>query len=67
MNYFLSFIQEHKFAYIVAISLISTVLIVNSTIEFTERIINNPLLLTLSLAVFYFLFWSAIKIETERK
>ena len=67
MNYFLRFIEEHKFAYIVIISAIAIVLIVNNILEFAERIINNSLLLILSLLGFYFLFWFAIKKETTRR
>lgn len=66
MNYFLDLLERHKFIYIIIISLIATVLIVNSTLEFTERVINNHLLLILSLVIFYFLTSLAIRKETRR-
>ena len=67
MNYFLRLIEEHKFAYIVVISAIATVLVLNSAIEFAERIIKNSFLLMFSLLAFISLVWVAIKIETKRK
>ena len=67
MNYFLRLIEKHKFAYIVVISAIATVLVLNSAIEFAERIIKNSFLLMFSLLAFISLVWVAIKIETKRK
>ena len=67
MNYFLRVIEKHKFAYIVVISAIATVLVLNSAIEFAERIIKNSFLLMFSLLAFISLVWVAIKIETKRK
>lgn len=67
MDYFLNLVREHKFAYIVIISIVATILILNNAIEFAERIINHRLLLVLSLAVFYVLVWLSIKTESKRK
>lgn len=67
MNYFLSFIKEHKFAYILITSVIAIVLIVNNALQFAERVINNRFLLILSILGFYFLVWFAIKKETTKR
>jgi hypothetical protein len=67
MDYFFRFVKKHKFAYIVTISVVATVLILNNAIEFAERIINNTYLLIFSLMVFYFLVRMAIIIETKKK
>lgn len=67
MNYFLNMIEKHKFIYIIIISLIATVLIVNSALEFAERVINNLTLLLVSLLVFYFLVHIAINEEVKKE
>lgn len=59
-------LQGHKFAYLVIVSLIATVLIINTTLDFAERVINNHLLLLFSLLVFYFLVQLAIRKELRR-
>lgn len=66
MDYFLETIRKHKNVYIIIISLIATILIINNFLEFAERIINNRLLLIFSLVVFYFLVYIAIKEEMKR-
>ena len=67
MNYFLDLVEKHKFMYIIIISLIATILIINSTLEFAERVINNLALLLVSLLVFYFLVHIAINEEVKKK
>ncbi len=67
MEYFLKIIKEHPVFYIIALSLIATILIINNTLEFAERVINNHFLLVFSLIVFYFLVLIAINEERKRK
>lgn len=66
MEYFLRLLQEHRFAYLVIVSLIATVLIINTTLEFAERVINNRLLLLYSMLVFYFLVQLALRKEIRK-
>jgi len=65
MNYFFTIIRKQRVLYIIIISLTATVLIINTTLEFTERIIRNPILLIVSLLVFY--TFTLLAIEYERK
>lgn len=67
MNYFLKLIEKHKFLYIVSLSVVVTVLLVNNTLDFAERVINNKLLLIISLVVFYFLVQIAINEEVKNE
>ena len=67
MDYFLAIIKKHKFIYIVIIGLTFTILMVNNILEFAERVINNHLLLVISLVIFYFLVLIAIRKETKNK
>ena len=67
MDYFLEIIEKHKFAYILIVSAIATVLIVNNVLEFSERIINNHFLFIFSLVGFYILVWYAVKKELKER
>ena len=67
MDYFLGIIRKYKFFYILIISFIATVLVMNNAIEFAERVINNKFLLIFSLLVFYSLVQLAIRKELKRK
>ncbi|MBU90749.1 hypothetical protein CMO94_04355 [Candidatus Woesearchaeota archaeon] len=49
-----SIIKKHPKTYIITISLIATIFIINETLEFAERINSNILLTILSLIIFYF-------------
>ena len=60
---FLNLLKRDKNAYIIASSLIVIVLIINSVIDFTDKLIKNPTLLLFSLAVFYFFMKISIREE----
>lgn len=61
MQPFLKVLKRNKFSYIIAISLVTTVILVDTVLDFSEKVINNPTLLLFSIAVFYFLIRIAIK------
>ncbi len=67
MGYFLGLAREYPVLFIISVSLVATVLIINSAFYFAERIINNRLLLVFSLVVFYFLVRIAITEEVKKK
>ncbi|MBI2523438.1 hypothetical protein HYW19_03540 [Candidatus Woesearchaeota archaeon] len=58
-------IRKHPKTYIIMIALIATIVIINETLEFAERISNNILLTVLSLIIFY--FFARIIIEEKIK
>ena len=60
-----SIIRKHPKTYILTIALIATIIIINESLEFAERISNNILLTILSLIIFY--FFARIIIEERIK
>ncbi len=64
-------IKKYPKTYIIIISLITTILIVNETLEFAERLRKNTLLAILSLIIFYFfvriIIEERIKNDDEKK
>ena len=66
MEYFLHSLKKHKFMYIIVLSVIATVILFNATLDFAERVINNPILLLFSLLVFYFFVHIAVKQEVQK-
>ncbi len=63
MQPFLKALKKDKVNYIIAISLVTTVILIDTALDFAEKIINNPILLLLSIAIFYFFVRIAIKEE----
>ena len=63
MQAFLDLTKRNRYIYITAISLVTTIILVNNVIDFTDKIIKNPLLLSLSLVIFY--FFTTISIQEE--
>lgn len=66
MNFFVDLTKKHRFLYILTISLLATVAIINTSLEFAERVIKNPVLLVFSLVVFVFLVHIAITEEIKK-
>lgn len=56
-------IQKYPKTYIVTISLVATVILINESLDFAERVSKNMLLLSLSIIIFY--FFARILIEEK--
>ncbi len=63
MQHFLNVLKKNKYHYIIAISIITTIILVNSILDFADKIKRNPLLLSFSLLIFYFFVTISIKEE----
>lgn len=61
MQKFLDSFKKHKNVYIVILSLITTIILINEIFDFTERILNNYLILLFSSIIFLFLIYTSIK------
>ena len=60
---FLDILRYNKYYYIITLSLVTTIIIINETVNFTERIIRHPMLLFGGLMVFFILVRTAFKEE----
>ena len=60
-------IRQYPKTYVLLVSLAGTVLIVNESLNFAERLINSKILLVVSLAIFYFLAQTIIFERKRRK
>ena len=69
MNEIWKAIKKYQKLYILIVSALATIILVNETLNFVERIINNVFLGILSLLIFYFLTWVIIKekIKNDKK
>jgi len=63
MQRFLDTLKKSKYLYIIAVSLVTTIILINSVSDFTDRIKNNKFLIVLSLVIFYFFVVISIKEE----
>lgn len=63
MTRFLDVLKHNKYGYIFAISLVTTIIVIDTVYDFTEKIISNPILILLSFALFCFLAYLAFKEE----
>ncbi len=64
MDEILDIVKKYPKTYIITVSIIATILIVNETLNFAERIINNTFLGVLSIIIFY--FFVRVIIENEK-
>ncbi len=63
MQRFLDVLKRSKYSYIIAVSLVTTIILINSILDFTDRIKDNKFLIVLSLVIFYFFVVISIKEE----
>lgn len=61
MTRFLDLLKGKKYWYILVISLTTTVIIVDTAYDFSEKIISKPILLIISLIMFGYLFRLGVK------
>lgn len=61
MKNFLELVQGNKEAYVLVISFITTVIVVNGLIDFAEKLIKYHVLIIISLLLFYLLALIAIR------
>lgn len=54
-------IRKRKYWYVISLSLVTTVLLVSTALDFSEKIIKKPILLIISLLLFCYLFFIATK------
>ena len=59
MKTFWHVIRKNKYGYIIALSLATTILLVNTALEFSEKIISKRILILPSLIVFAYLLYVA--------
>ena len=60
---FLDLLKRNKYPYIVAASLIAAIVLINNVLDFADKIIKNPLLLSLGVVIFIFFITISIKEE----
>ncbi len=60
---FLNVLKEYKGGYVVALSFVTTVVVINAMTDFAEKIISNPLLLLGSFVLFIFFLSVTIRQE----
>ena len=65
MDDFWNIIKGHKKLYIITIAVVATILIINSSIDFAEKLKKNTILVFISLCIFYFLARILIKEEIK--
>ena len=63
MTKFLDLLKGKKYWYVLVISLATTVIILDTVYDFSEKIISKPILLIISFAIFLFLAYLAFKEE----
>jgi len=63
MQRFLDILKRSKYQYVIALSLVTTIILINSILDFTDRIKGNKFLIVLSLIIFYFFVVISIKEE----
>jgi len=61
MDKYLNLLKRDKVIYVLVLSLIITVLIINNTLQFIEVVKQNIMLFLFSLIVFYFMVIISIK------
>ncbi|MEK6826093.1 MAG: hypothetical protein AABX90_00515 [Nanoarchaeota archaeon] len=60
---FLNILKRNRLQYVIAISLVATVILINSLVDFADRIIKNSFLSVLSAIIFIFFVIIPIKEE----
>ena len=65
MDDFWNIIRSHKKLYIITMSIVATILIINSSIDFATKLKENIMLVFVSLCIFYFLARILIKEEMK--
>ncbi len=52
--------KKNKYLYVLVLSLVTTVVLINETLDFSGKIMENKMLIIFSLLVFVFLFSIAV-------
>lgn len=63
MQRFLDILKRNRYQYVIAVSLVTMVILINNLVDFAEKIRSNLFLLSISLAVFYFFITISIREE----
>ncbi len=61
IDVFVEMLRKNRFGFIVIISFLSTIFLLNTLLDFTEKLISNYTLALFALIVFYFFVWISIK------
>ena len=60
MNHYWTLLKKHRFAYVFVLSFVTTVMVINATTDFAEKLIRNPSLFIVSSLLFILLLSIAV-------
>lgn len=61
MSKFVDLLKKNRLTYTLVLSLVTTIVLVNQTLAFVEKVSQSVLLTAFSILVFYFLFRIAVE------